>query len=543
MKKTISQPSLILLVASQLSFGATFTVTNTEDKGPGSLRQAILDANQTEEADSIEFKIPGLEPYTVRPLSPLPSISAPLTIDGTTQPGFAGQPIIELDGTRVTTQAAGLRLGAGNGTIRGLVINRFNTLGSAGLLIASGSSANVIQGNFIGTDVTGKKAQANAYGLNVENGSSDNLFGGTTPGARNVISGNRFNGLTLRGTGHLVQGNFIGTDVTGTIALRNGSHGIAYFGGSWNNTIGGASESARNVISGNGYAGIYMGLDAKGNVIHGNFIGTDLSGRAALGNQLGIYLVRGARDNTIGGPTPGSGNTIAFNRGPGVLMEADVGTGNAIRGNSIFGNTGLGIDFGSGLIKKNDTGDADTGPNNYQNFPVLASAVSTGYDVTFQGTLQSSANAVFDLDFFRNAACSSAGIGQGERFLGTLAVTTDANGDGSFKVTLPKSDAAGQFITATATDAEGNTSPFSQCVQVMGGSPLLRLIVAQPAPGDFVILSWPTSSQGFVLETTDNLSPAAVWLKVPDAPSVAGDENRVTIKTSSRSGFYRLRKP
>ncbi|MBI4660705.1 MAG: hypothetical protein HY735_17855 [Verrucomicrobia bacterium] len=530
-------------------------MTNTEDKGPGSLRQAILDANGTVEADTlIEFKIPGPGPYTIRPATPLPNITAPVTIDGTTQPGFAGQPIIELDGTRVTTSAAaGLRLVAGNCTVCGLVINRFKApspgvsgwITSIGIEITLRSSGNVIQGNFIGTDVTGKRALPNFNGLYVEsqrNGgaSSDNLIGGTTPAARNVISGNAFNGLVLGGTGNLVQGNLIGTDATGTAALGNAASGIISADSS-NNTIGGTNESARNIISGN-YLGIFLSRRESGMVIQGNFIGTDVSGRRALGNKnAGIDIWGGARDNIIGGPTPGAGNTIAFNAGAGVLVEEE--TGNSIRGNSIFGNKGLGIDFGSGSVTRNDAGDTDTGPNNRQNFPLLAPVVSTGNGVTIQGTLQSSANAVFDLDFFHNPACSPAGIGQGENFLGSAAVTTDANGDASFNVTFPMNVAPGQFITATATDAEGNTSQFSQCVSVMSSAPWPKLVVTRPAAGDSMILSWPTSLQGFILETTDNLSPAAIWLKVGDAPSVAGDRNSVTIEVSNRSSFFRLRRP
>lgn len=277
-------------------------------------------------------------------------------------------------------------------------------------------------------------------------------------------------------------------------------------------------------------------------MIQGNFIGTDVSGRRALGNEeAGIWIDLGATLNTIGGPGPAAGNTIAFNSGPGVMI-AD-GTRNAIRGNSILGNSGLAIDFGSGKVILNDAGDADGGPNNKQNFPVLASAVSTGQDVTVQGTLQSRANSVFDLDFYDNRECSASGYGEGENFLGSVEVTTDANGEASFNVTFPASAAAGRFITATANDARGNTSQFSQCLQVSAAALSTKLMVTRHATSDSLILSWPASSPGFILETTDNLAPAAVWLKVAESPSVAGDWNSVTIKPSNRSSFYRLRRP
>lgn len=193
------------------------------------------------------------------------------------------------------------------------------------------------QGNFIGTDVARKRVAGNRNGLVVD-GASDNVIGGTTPESRNIISGNTLNGLWLSGSRNLVRGNFIGTDVTGTVALGN-AVGIGTADSS-DHIIGGSIESARNFVSGNSDTGIFLSRRTVGNVIQGNLIGTDTSGRAALGNrQYGIYIWSPSHDNTIGGPTPGSGNRIAFNRGPGVLMEPDAGTGNAIRGNSIFANT------------------------------------------------------------------------------------------------------------------------------------------------------------------------------------------------------------
>jgi len=167
----------IFLLTAQSSLCATLTVTNTEDKGPGSLRQAILDANAIVEADLIAFNIPGQAPFTISPATPLLGITRSASIDGTTQPGFAGKPIIELDGSGVTAQqAAGLRLAAANCTVRGLVINGFQSRESAGLLIVS--SGNVIQANYIGTEVTGEIALPNYSAVWIEN-SSNNLLGGT----------------------------------------------------------------------------------------------------------------------------------------------------------------------------------------------------------------------------------------------------------------------------------------------------------------------------------------------------------------------------
>jgi hypothetical protein len=216
--------------------------------------------------------------------------------------------------------------------------------------------------------------------------------GGTAAGAGNLISGNIGNGLLIFAPGTLVQGNRIGTDVTGTQALGNSGNGVA--------------------------------------------ISTDF-----------------ATNNTIGGTAPGAANTIAYNGRDGVLV--DTGTGNAIRRNAIFANGRLGIE----LIR---------GGNRMQPAPVLTTATVESGVTTIGGTLTSTPNASFTLEFFVNAACNPSGFGEGEQFFVSLTVTTDADGRASFEFSLNLPVPVNDFITATATDADGNTSMFSRCLQVTG---------------------------------------------------------------------------
>lgn len=200
--------SIILLMSTKSIFGATFVVTNTNDAGPGSLRQAIHDANaNADPSNIINFNIPGVGPHTIQPGSQLPNITKPVTIDGYSQPGSqvatATSPAtlqIELDGTNAGGGSRGLVLAPGSdgSTIRGLVINRFN---GDGILIQS--SNNRILGNHIGTNVAGTNALGNNDdGVDINN-TNGNIIGGTNPEDRNVISGNS-EGIELDGSNNQI---------------------------------------------------------------------------------------------------------------------------------------------------------------------------------------------------------------------------------------------------------------------------------------------------------------------------------------------------
>jgi hypothetical protein len=342
--------------------------------------------------------------------------------------------------------------------------------GRHGILLTS--SGALIQGNFIGTAITGSAALANGgIGIFIDGGSAgSHMIGGTTSAARNIIAANGSHGIAIDGSdGHTIQGNFIGTNATGTAALGNGGDGVFFDASSQNNTIGGTAAGAGNLISGNSGNGIFLSDPAAdNNVVQGNLIGTRADAVNQLGNGAdGVRLAGGVDDTRIGGTDSGARNIIAFNSGNGVtLLEHSNGTGtvrNPIRSNNIFSNGSLGIDLGGDGVTANDACDPDFGGNNLQNFPVLTSATSNSGCVTLTGTINSTASTAFTLDFYANPACDGSGHGEGQTFLGSATVTTDANCQASFSVTLTLPPGAGQIFTATATDPAGNTSEFSQC--------------------------------------------------------------------------------
>jgi parallel beta-helix repeat protein len=435
--------------------GTAFVVTNTNDEGAGSLRRAIEDANAAPGADAIAFAIPGGGVHRIAPESPLPAITSPVTIDGTTQPGFAGSPLVELDGIDAG-ESNGLVIEAGDSVVRGLVINRFSVHG----IEIVGDGGNVVEGNYLGTDATGTAACPNGEVGVIVFHSANNRIGGTSPASRNVISANLKEGVLVEGpesSGNVVSGNYVGTNAAGSAALGNNLVGLLVAEAPGNTIVG-------NVVSGNGYEGVAIeGEQATGNTVVGNLIGTGADGRAEIPNTFaGIAIDQGAHDNTIGGTVEGEGNVLAFNLADGI--EVTEGRANRILGNRIFGNRGIGITLGGREIGMNDDGDADEGPNDLQNYPVLRSATSAGAMTTVTGDLSSEPSTVYRVELFANAECDQYGFGEGETLLTSLDVATDATGTATFTVTVAA--APGAFISATATDREGNTSELSSCVRV-----------------------------------------------------------------------------
>jgi hypothetical protein len=243
----------------------TLLVTNANDSGPGSLRQAILDTNTLPGADTITFSI-GSGAQTISPLEPLPQLTDAVTIDGTSQPGFAGTPIIELAGNQVNGSGAGLSISAGNCVIRGLVINRFAGDG----IHLTNAVGNTIEGNFIGTNRAGNNDQGNqGNGIHLFPNCSGNRIGSSTPASRNLLSGNDVFGISIADSPpnpNSLQGNYIGTDITGTTAIRNERVGAGIFR-SANTTVGGLTAGSRNVVSGNGSTGLLVSDRVRGTVI------------------------------------------------------------------------------------------------------------------------------------------------------------------------------------------------------------------------------------------------------------------------------------
>ena len=840
---------LVVSCACVTLHAATFVVTNTANSGAGSLRQAILDANAAAGADAIHFAIPGSPPFSIQPLSALPTVTQPVTIDATTQPGFAGTPAIELRGDAAGSGMTGLTITGGGTTIRGFAINRFsghglwletgnlnkiegnhvglnpagttalgngqfgvvilnsssNTIGGtttgarnvisgngnsgiiiqgpcwnnviqgnfigadaaganavgngdngiylldtytntvggtsvgagnlisgnglsgivfdwnaawnlvqgnhlgtdvsgsytlgrqqagvninpghnnlvggtnaaarnvisgnslSGILIQSGSSknlvqgnylglnatgaaalpngqngiligdagtntiggaasgagnvisgnglngveiansaaaSNIVQGNFIGTDATGNTAVGNAGAGVFISAASDNVIGGSTPAARNVLSGNHRSGVGIGGVSfrNKVQGNFIGTDISGGMALGNEENGILIYGGgdnlvggtaagegntisangfsgveladatsgnqvagnfigtdstgtmamggqlagfnihgTTNNLIGGTTSASRNIISGNFLSGLRLWDGASGNRIQGNHIGTDVTGTMVLGNDGQGILFEDASDNQIGGATASAGNIIAFNLDTGVSIVS--GSRNLIRNNSIFANGGLGIDLGANGVTANDPGDADIGANGLQNYPVLDQVLANADGgTTIRGSLVSAASATFSIEFLSNTACDPSGYGEGQGIIGLISVNTDATGSNYFVVMFTNTVPAGNFVTALATDANGNTSEFSACAQIM----------AAPAPpeitftlvGNQIELSWPALSSGWRLEWQTNAPGFGIttnWFTLIEP--LATNHVWLPVYLEYGSVFYRLANP
>lgn len=329
-----------LLVFSSVAWsvscpGATFTVSNTLDSGPGSFRQAILDANANPGADTIAFQIPGSGVHTLVPGSAFPPLLDPVLVDGTTQPGYTGSPLIELNGVNAGNNA-GLRVLSGSCILQGLAINSF--AGSGIQLEAAGT--NTVRACFLGTDPSGTIARPNGLeGVWIYN-SSGNTIGGATTAARNVIAGNADSGVYVQnGAGNVIQGNFIGVSASGAAALGNAINGITLYSASANQ-IGGASAGLRNIISGNHGSGIYLGSSAAANLIQGNFIGTTSNGGGAISNTADGITLDGSSANLVGGTNFGEGNLISGNGHAGVFLNGSAATLNLLQGNLVGTDAG-----------------------------------------------------------------------------------------------------------------------------------------------------------------------------------------------------------
>jgi hypothetical protein len=379
--------------------------------------------------------------------------------------------------------------------------------GQGGIAInGTGASNNIVEGNFIGVDITGTRALRNVQ-IGVLLGCAGNLVGGTDSAARNIISGNDQSGIQLSGasaSNNIVAGNFIGLDVTGTLAISNAQSGV-YLNNVARNTVGGSAAGAGNFISGNGGVGVALSaVGCSNNAVLGNYIGVDATGTNALGNKsAGVNVASGASFNRIGGIAAGEGNRIAYNAANGVQVLTGC-TNNPIRGNAIFANNSLGIDLGNNGVTANDTGDVDTGANQLQNYPVLSSATAQG-GIVVLGSLNSGTNSVFQLDFYASDAADATGYGEGQTYLGSAIVTTDAAGNQTFSFGSAMVIPQGKWITATATDSFGNTSEFSRSVQVIAPPQFTASSLAVVSNVFGAQLTGLSSGARVVVETSENL--------------------------------------
>ncbi len=430
--------------------------------------------------------------------------------------------------TNSTSNTLGTNVDGSNDATEGNVISANGVQG----VMLTGSSNNAIKGNLIGLDASGTLDRGNtSHGIVVMAGSAGNTIGGATAVERNVVSGNGGFGIVVMdvaSTGNVIQGNYVGTNAAGTAAIRNdnngvqlqytsgntvvgnvlsgnGDNGLGFFeafnntvqgnviglsadqtaaigntnqgiwigGASAGNLIGGSAAQG-NVVAGNTYAGIELnGAGVTGNTVQGNRIGVNAFD-AAFGNGSGVLVWNSASDNLIGGLTASVGNLIAHNLNAGVMV-AQGGTRNAILGNRIRDNGTLGIELGlwDGATP-NDAGDVDTGSNDLQNTPVLASVVSSGSDTIVSGAIDTTAGTTLRIEFFSSPAGDASGHGEGAVFLGFVTVTTGPTGHADINATLNGvSVTAGHVVSATATVDQGggdyeSTSEFSANVIARG---------------------------------------------------------------------------
>lgn len=425
----------ILLSSSLTSAGnGQITVNSTSDSPnatPGddtcdtvddgcTLRAAIDVANSTPGTSTIAFEIPGgAGPRTIAPQSPLPAFTESVIIDGYTQPGAQPNTLgpkqgtnavltIEIDGSNAGPDANGLVLSGGNNIVRGLVINNFD---GSGILLFKGeentiNTPNSVEGNFLGTDVTGEEARGNGVGVTIQ--------------------------------------------------------------GSWWNFIGDMAPAQGNVISGNG-VGILLEGDSMDNFVRNSIIGAARDGVTPLGNEShGVLLRDGALCNTIGSEQRPGENIIAYNGGAGVAMDGDTGINNYVDPNEMHSNAGLGIDLGNDGVTPNDPDDLDSGPNDLQNFPVITSA--TVFEdlgvVAIEGFLDSNPNKFMNMFLFLNDECDPSGHGEGFEFVHKQIFNTGADGDHEFFANFNLDASPGQFITATVSSPE-STSEFSECAPLV----------------------------------------------------------------------------
>jgi hypothetical protein len=413
--------------------------------GTCTLRAAIQEAEANTVADTITFDIPGTGPIDIVPQSSLPFITSDITIDGLSQPGTScatWPPVLRVRIDTTITAFSGFTVAEGRLTLRGIVLNG-NPLANL-VYLESTSSGSQFQCNFFGTDVTGTQSVGRRQAAIWDNGSSSNVIGGPNVSDRNLFAGESDEQIRMGGNDNVVQGNYFGTDVTGTSPLGS--------------------------------------------------------------PDFSVIAIAGQR-NLIGGPTPAHGNLISS---PDVFAAIDIwangATGNTVRQNRITGNGGLGINLGNDLavVTFNHVG-AATGPNEFQNYPVLTVATSSPSATRVVGTLDSLASRSYTIDVYANPVCDESGFGEGALPLGSFQVTTDAAGRAVFDQTLSVGTAEPSGITTTATDdVTGSTSEFSYCRP--SSSTNLSWVTALPVSGS-------SSTQQFITDRNQEK-----WFRVPVQP-------------------------
>jgi M6 family metalloprotease-like protein len=367
--------------------------------------------------------------------------------------GHAG---INLQGGTINSLVTG-NLASGN-TSQGIVLYGPNTTG------------NVITNNVCGLNAGQTAAIPNAYeGVTLVDGANNNRVGGPNLADRNILAGNTNGGFWIsNSSGNTIQNNYVGCNASGTLIRNTNGAGVLRLGATNNSIVG-------NVMVGGQYNGVYISEETTtGNTFDGNTIGWLPNGTAAGFGYDAVILHNGPRNNTVRNNFIGNGSRCLL-----VFSDAGkpIGTGNTFSNNRLKSPVSKSIDLaGDGLwgVTANDFKDVDTGPNNLQNFPVLTNAIRTNAGTQITGTLNSTPNRSFTLEFFSSDALESSGYGPGERPLGSVTVTTNGNGDASFTANV--GGAIGGWMTATATDnVTKDTSEFSAGSFLPNGLALMSL--------------------------------------------------------------------
>ena len=502
--RTICRRLALVLAVCSIGNGMskTYTVLNTNDAGPGSLRQAISDANNHAGPDVVHFNIPSSDPgfdgsvWRIRPLSALPGLTDGWTsIDGSSQSSNQGNtnpegPEIVLSGEAAGGSINGILITSPNNTVRGLVISGFQ---DAGIVFSlPQASGNNLQGNYIGTDPAGDHAAGNKDGIVFLSGAKRNTVGGPKSSERNILSGNRNSGVYINDSdSNQVVGNYIGTNAAGNDTLSN-EYGILLLPGANHNTIGGTRSGDGNIVSGNRYSGVYL-AGADGNLVIGNFIGTDRTGVRSVGGEGHGITMEAASDNRIGGLQAAESNLISGNGLSGIRIRASESKNNQIVGNRI-GTDQSGAsplpNLSDGVVVFEGARQNTIGPSNIVQFN-LGTGISvhdagTLYNRITQNSISMNTNSGIDLSQDGNGSLpapdvtlSSTGIrgetvpngiveifsdslDEGRKYEGTTVSDADGNFDW-------QGNPAGPYVTATVTDPSGSTSEFSTPVSRIPG--------------------------------------------------------------------------
>ena len=406
------QTDVFISESAQLNWNhtlATFTVVDSGDSGVGTLRWAIDQANSTSGVDTIDFAIPVVGGFeTIQILSTL-EITEEVILDASTQTGFTGSPLIELDGTNLSGADPILRLAAGSD---GTLVSGFAFVnGAGGSALEIQSDGNLVTANYFGVSANGTTVKSNNSGITVSG--NNNQIGNGSSSEANLISGNHGFGLRLTGTatGNDVFGNSIGVDINGD-PLGNGGSGILIDSDATGNTIGDVIAGRENLIAFNGDDGVSLTGNSTNNSVRGNLIFSN-------GN---------------------AGDDLQIDLGDDGITANDI---------SLFSN------------------DDDTGPNDLQNFPEIESAILDGNQLRIIGSATGSNSSDYDYDFYFGSTLDSNGSTGAEAYVGSASGTTNLAGFDDFDVTFTNPNIVlGGYITVTATRSDGNTSEFSQALRI-----------------------------------------------------------------------------